>query len=147
MIRGIGPDYAMRMARQFGKEVFDIIEANPERLREVEGTGPIMSWNPHRLARDIRGIGFRTADVIAENLESISKLSAKGNATICCLTRVHGTVEGQRASPQCEVSVRTCSSPSSTTRPAFPSQPACVIVPSGSCSRQLSPPRRWRCRR
>jgi exodeoxyribonuclease V alpha subunit len=30
MIRGIGPDYAMRMARQFGKEVFDIIEANPE---------------------------------------------------------------------------------------------------------------------
>jgi exodeoxyribonuclease V alpha subunit len=72
MIRGIGPDHAMRMARQFGKEVFDIIEANPERLREVEGTGPIMSWNPHRLARDIRGIGFRTADVIAENLESIS---------------------------------------------------------------------------
>jgi exodeoxyribonuclease V alpha subunit len=72
MIRGIGPDYAMRMARQFGKEVFDIIEANPERLREVEGTGPIMSWNPHRLARDTRGIGFRTANVIAENLESIS---------------------------------------------------------------------------
>ena len=46
MIRGIGPDYAMRMVRQFGKEVFDIIEANPERLREVEGTGPMMSGTP-----------------------------------------------------------------------------------------------------
>ena len=72
MIRGIGPVYARRMVRLFGKDVFDIIEANPERLREVEGIGPTMSWNPHRLARDIRGIGFRTADVIAENLESIS---------------------------------------------------------------------------
>jgi exodeoxyribonuclease V alpha subunit len=114
MIRGIGPIYARRMVRQFGKDVFDIIEANPERLREVEGIGPmraakitsawadqkvireimvflhehgvgtaravrifktygadavqVMSENPYRLARDIRGIGFRTADVIAEKL-------------------------------------------------------------------------------
>ena len=114
MIRGIGPVYAKRMVRQFGKDVFDIIEASPERLREVEGIGPmraakitaawadqkvireimvflhvhgvgtaravrifktygvdavqVMSENPYRLARDIRGIGFRTADVIAEKL-------------------------------------------------------------------------------
>ena len=114
MIRGIGPVYAKRMVRHFGKDVFDIIEANPERLREVEGIGPmraakitsawadqkvireimvflhehgvgtaravrifktygtdaiqVMSENPYRLARDIRGIGFRTADVIAEKL-------------------------------------------------------------------------------
>ena len=114
MIRGIGPVYAKRMVRQFGKDVFDIIEAEPQRLREVEGIGPmraakitsawadqkvireimvflhehgvgtaravhifktygtdavqVMSENPYRLARDIRGIGFRTADVIAEKL-------------------------------------------------------------------------------
>ena len=114
MIRGIGPVYARRMVRLFGKDVFDIIEASPGRLREVEGIGPmraakitsawadqkvireimvflhehgvgtaravrifktygtdavqIMSENPYRLARDIRGIGFRTADVIAEKL-------------------------------------------------------------------------------
>jgi exodeoxyribonuclease V alpha subunit len=114
MIRGIGPIYARRMVRQFGKDVFDIIEAEPRRLREVEGIGPkraakitaawadqkvireimvflhehgvgtaravrifktygtdavqVMSENPYRLARDIRGIGFRTADVIAEKL-------------------------------------------------------------------------------
>ena len=114
MIRGIGPVYAKRMVKLFGKDVFDIIEASPERLREVDGIGPmraakiisawadqkvireimvflhahgvgtaravrifktygtdavqVMSENPYRLARDIRGIGFRTADVIAEKL-------------------------------------------------------------------------------
>ena len=114
MIRGIGPVYAKRMVKMFGKDVFDLIEAEPARLREVEGIGPkradkitsawadqkvireimvflhshavgtaravrifktygvdsvqVMSENPYRLARDIRGIGFRTADLIAEKL-------------------------------------------------------------------------------
>ncbi len=114
MIRGIGPVYAKRLIRLFGKDVFDVIEASPERLREVEGIGPkraeritsawadqktireimvylhqhgvgtaravrifktygadavqVMSENPYRLARDIRGIGFRTADIIAAKL-------------------------------------------------------------------------------
>lgn len=114
MIRGIGPVYAKRLVRAFGKDVFDIIEAAPERLREVAGIGPkragkiiagwadqkvireimvflhqhgvgtaravrifktygtdavqVMTENPYRLAKDIRGIGFRTADLIAEKL-------------------------------------------------------------------------------
>jgi exodeoxyribonuclease V alpha subunit len=114
MIRGIGPVYAKRLVKMFGKDVFDIIEATPARLREVDGIGPkradkitsgwadqkvireimvflhehgvgtaravrifktygtdavqVMSENPYRLARDIRGIGFRTADLIAEKL-------------------------------------------------------------------------------
>ena len=29
MIRGIGPVYAKRMVRKFGKDVFDVIEATP----------------------------------------------------------------------------------------------------------------------
>ena len=91
MIRGIGPVYAKRMVQLFGTDVFDIIEASPGRLREVAVIGPyqhgvgtaravrilktygadavqVMSENPYRLARDIRGIGFRTADLIAERL-------------------------------------------------------------------------------
>lgn len=114
MIKGIGPVYAKRLVKMFGKDVFDIIEATPERLREVGGIGPkradkitagwadqkvireimvflhqhgvgtaravrifktygtdavqVMSENPYRLAKDIRGIGFRTADLIAEKL-------------------------------------------------------------------------------
>ena len=121
MIRGIGPVYARRLVKAFGKDVFDIIEAEPERLREVGGIGPVraakitagwadqkvireimvflhqhgvgtaravrifktygtdavqvMSENPYRLARDIRGIGFRTADLIAGKL-GIEKMAS-----------------------------------------------------------------------
>src|SRR6266699_316620 len=41
MIRGIGPVYAKKLLRAFGDKVFDVIEAEPDRLREVEGIGPI----------------------------------------------------------------------------------------------------------
>src|SRR5215510_14226443 len=41
MIRGIGPVYAKKMVKAFGEKVFNIIEAEPDRLREVEGIGPI----------------------------------------------------------------------------------------------------------
>jgi exodeoxyribonuclease V alpha subunit len=114
MIRGIGPAYAKRMVKAFGDKVFDIIEAEPDRLKEIDGIGPIrakrivsawadqkvvreimvflhsngvgtaravrifktygadavqvMTENPYRLARDIRGIGFKTADAIAMKL-------------------------------------------------------------------------------
>ena len=110
MIRGIGPVYAKKMVKAFGDKVFDVIEAEPDRLREVTGIGAVrakritdawaeqkvvreimvflhsngvgtaravrifktygadavqvMTENPYRLARDIRGIGFRTADAI-----------------------------------------------------------------------------------
>ena len=113
-IRGIGPVYARKLVRAFGERVFDVIEEEPGRLREVEGIGPVragriteawaeqkvvreimvflhshgvgtaravrifktygvdavqvMTENPYRLARDIRGIGFKTADAIAMKL-------------------------------------------------------------------------------
>src|SRR6201993_4140124 len=41
MIRGIGPAYAKKLVRSFGENVFDVIEASPERLREVDGIGPV----------------------------------------------------------------------------------------------------------
>src|SRR5207245_9917960 len=41
MIRGIGPVYAKKLLRAFGDKVFDVIEAEPDRLREVDGSGPI----------------------------------------------------------------------------------------------------------
>ncbi len=114
MIRGIGPVYATKLVQAFGAAVFELIEQEPARLREVTGIGPkraariIAGWaeqkvireimlflhangvgtsravriyktygvdavqviteNPYRLARDIRGIGFRTADVVARKL-------------------------------------------------------------------------------
>src|ERR1700756_5606916 len=114
MIRGIGPAYAKKLLRAFGEKVFDVIETQADRLREVDGIGPVrasrivaawaeqkvvreimvflhshgvgtaravriyktygpgaiqvMTENPYRLARDIRGIGFKTADAIAMKL-------------------------------------------------------------------------------
>jgi len=41
MIRGIGPVYAKKMVKAFGEKVFEIIEAEPDRLREVDGIGPV----------------------------------------------------------------------------------------------------------
>ncbi len=114
MIRGIGPAYARALVRAFGEAVFELIEQEPARLREVTGIGAkraeriVAGWadqkaireimlflhangvgtsravrifktygqeaialiteNPYRLARDIRGIGFRTADLVAAKL-------------------------------------------------------------------------------
>jgi len=114
MIRGIGPVYAARIVTTFGLETLEIIDATPERLREVEGIGRVRCeqiqscWkeqravrdvmiflrthgvspafaqkiyktygdqsiakvkaNPYAMAQEIFGIGFKSADKIAEGL-------------------------------------------------------------------------------
>jgi exodeoxyribonuclease V alpha subunit len=111
LIRGIGPIYARKLIAAFGDAVFEVIEAEPDRLRTLPGIGPqrarqiiegwaeqravreimiflhghqistsrsvriyrlygsdairLISENPYRLARDVRGIGFASADRIA----------------------------------------------------------------------------------
>lgn len=126
LIYGIGPGFAKKIVAALGKDTFDIIENNPERLKSIAGIGGerykkiISSWqqqkkvreivvflhqygigtsravkiykaygdkavekiktNPYRLALDIRGIGFQTADVLAQKLDipkdSIARASA-----------------------------------------------------------------------
>jgi exodeoxyribonuclease V alpha subunit len=114
LIKGIGPRLAERIVAEFGKQTLDVIELEPERLREVADIGPKRSrliaraWeeqkqvkeimlflhghgvstnlaikiykqygdqaletvrnDPYRLARDIYGVGFKTADSIAQAL-------------------------------------------------------------------------------
>jgi hypothetical protein len=46
MIGGCRPVYAKKMVRIFGEKGFDIIEAEPDRLREVECIGPVLA---HRI--------------------------------------------------------------------------------------------------
>src|SRR6476661_11116783 len=59
MIRGIGPVYAKKLVRAFGEKVFDMIEAQPERLREVAGIGPVRAsritaaWAEQKIVREI----------------------------------------------------------------------------------------------
>jgi exodeoxyribonuclease V alpha subunit len=111
--KGIGPEYAKRLVKQFGMETIDVIEKQPERLTEVPGIGEqrakaiaevyltqstianvmtelrgddiseadatrivkrygplhalnVVRQNPYRLAHEVRGIGFRKADAIAQ---------------------------------------------------------------------------------
>ncbi len=114
LIKGIGPVNASRIVDAFGLATLDVIEGQPERLREVPGVGPrraelilkgwaeqraikdimiflqgqgigaglavkiykrygndslaVVQHDPYRLARDVYGIGFKTADKIARAL-------------------------------------------------------------------------------
>ncbi len=114
LVRGIGKRLAERIVAHFGAQTLEVIERQPERLREVPDIGPkraarlVAAWeeqkqvkeimlflhsygistalavkiyktygdaaltivrgDPYRLARDIYGVGFKTADTIARSL-------------------------------------------------------------------------------
>ncbi|WP_043836203.1 AAA family ATPase, partial [Muricoccus aerilatus] len=152
MIRGIGPAYARKLVRAFGEAVFDLIEAEPGRLREVTGIGPkrasriVAGWaeqkvireimlflhahgvgtsravriyktygtdavqviteNPYRLARDIRGIGFRTADLVAQRLgiEPTAMIRVRAGISFAL---AEATGEGHCGLPLAELTAQT----------------------------------------
>ena len=56
MIRGISPIYPKKLVRAFGEKVFDIIEAAPERLRDVDGSGQfaLPAFSAIRITIDLR---------------------------------------------------------------------------------------------
>lgn len=114
MIPGIGPVYAKKLVKAFGKDVFSVIEQQPERLKKLGGIGAkriqkiqqawceqkvvrdvmvflqahgvatgravriyktygdraveVVTANPYRLALEIHGIGFKTADDLAQSI-------------------------------------------------------------------------------
>ena len=128
MVRGIGPKLAKRIVDAFGTGTFEIIEATPEKLRDVSGIGEfragkiaaswaeqkavrdimvflhshgvgtsrairifktyghdaiqVMTEDPYRLARDIRGIGFRTADAMAMKMGMTREASQRLRAGV-----------------------------------------------------------------
>jgi exodeoxyribonuclease V alpha subunit len=59
LVNGIGPQLAKRIVRHFGEETLDIIDENPQKLREVPGIGPdrtdkiIQAWEEQRQVKDI----------------------------------------------------------------------------------------------
>jgi exodeoxyribonuclease V alpha subunit len=63
MIRGVGPVYAKKLVRAFGEKVFEVIETTPDRLREVDGIGPVRAasilaaWAEQKAVREINAIG------------------------------------------------------------------------------------------
>ena len=57
MIRGIGPVYAKKLLNAFSEKVFDVIEAEPDRLREMDGIGPVRAG---RIITSERLVGVST---------------------------------------------------------------------------------------
>src|SRR5260370_9111451 len=59
MLRGIGPVYAKKLVRAFGKAVFEAIDNTPQKLRPIPRTGPrkakqiIAGWAARRAVREI----------------------------------------------------------------------------------------------
>ena len=114
LLPGIGPKTAEKIVELFGMDSLDIIQYNPEKLKEIPGIGDkklekiaeafeeqrdlrdimvylqqyeisvnngikiykkygrdtikVISENPYKLSEDVYGIGFRTADKIAEKM-------------------------------------------------------------------------------
>jgi len=148
LIRGIGPVFARKLVETFGDLVFEVIDTEPGRLREVAGIGPgraaqiVEAWsgqkvirdimvflyahgvgtsraariyksygadaialikeNPYRLARDIRGIGFVTADALALRLgiEKTAPIRARAGIAYALMQAVD---EGQCGLPREEL--------------------------------------------
>ena len=120
LLPGIGPKTAEKIVELFGMDSLDIIQYNPERLKEIPGIGDkklekisqafeeqrdlrdimvylqqyeisvnngikiykkygrdtikVINDNPYKLSEDVYGIGFKTADKIAEKM-GVSKES------------------------------------------------------------------------
>jgi exodeoxyribonuclease V alpha subunit len=148
LIRGIGPVFAKKLVAVFGAQVFDVIDTQPARLRDVDGIGPgraaqiVDAWsgqkvirdimvflyahgvgtsravriyktygadaiariteNPYRLARDIRGIGFVTADALARKLgiEPAAPIRARAGVAYALMQALD---EGQCGLPRDEL--------------------------------------------
>lgn len=114
VIPGLGPGFAKRIVETFGTSTLDVLDNEPQRLREVPGLGgkrlvsiregwaeqrrlsnvrlllqthgaslslanrivqkyddraaQMLERHPYRLAMEVRGVGFKTADRLAESL-------------------------------------------------------------------------------
>ncbi len=128
LIRGVGPKMAERIVARFGEATLDVIENEPDRLREVDGIGKrriawikkaweeqkeirslmvflrsngasaalavrifkqyggqsveVVKENPYRLAMEVTGIGFLTADRLARSLGFQSDCPMRAEAGI-----------------------------------------------------------------
>jgi exodeoxyribonuclease V alpha subunit len=152
LVKGIGKVMAERLVRHFGLKTLEVIDKEPDRLRDVEGIGRVRSdqikkaWveqraikdvmvflqshgvttshavkifkrygdraialvrdNPYRLATDIFGIGFQTADAIAMNV-GIERTSAERcQAGVLHVLRALSD-EGHVAAPRAELALQT----------------------------------------
>lgn len=152
LIRGIGPVMAKRIVDRFGERTLDIIDEDPELLKEVEGIGEnrlerirkawadqkdirelmvflrshgiaaglatrifkhygkaslaVVKEDPYRLAMEVSGIGFISADKIAQNLGFSPDSPKRAEAALCYVLH-QGTEEGHVCLPK-QVLIEKC---------------------------------------
>lgn len=79
LIKGIGPAYAKKIVKTFGKETLKIIDESPDRLFEIEGIGKKKvdtiknSWDEQRSIRDVM-IFLRSCGVTPAYAQKIFKV-------------------------------------------------------------------------
>ncbi len=137
MINGVGPGFAKKLIATFGKDVFDVIENQPEKLQKMAGLGKkraaaittawqeqqnvrdimvflqshgvsaaramrifrsygknalrLVQQNPYRLAKDIHGIGFKTADELAQDMGIPSDSLLRARAGLQHTLKLHAS--------------------------------------------------------
>ncbi|MBX3045900.1 MAG: ATP-dependent RecD-like DNA helicase [Anaerolineales bacterium] len=151
LLKGVGPTIAGRIVDHFGAQTIEIIDKQPERLREVADIGPkrqkhiLTAWDeqrqvrdvmvflsshgvsvnlatrihkeygnramevvkkdPYRLARDLQGVGFLTADRIAKSFGLPADHPARMEAGLL-YTLAEFTGEGHVYAPRPQLQAR-----------------------------------------
>ena len=98
MIRGVGPVYAKKLVRAFGEKVFEVIETRPDRLREVDGIGPV------RAADGVFGRRSATAPLCRSFPVAAPRLRPRGSAAV---HRSIGAIAHRSQSLRVEIGTRT----------------------------------------
>lgn len=145
---GVGVELAERIVEHFGDQTYEILDADPHRVREVAGIGKkkakriasawnerrvvreaatflqgfgvtpsqvmklfaqygdatvaLVKTNPYRLADEVRGIGFKTADKIAQAIGIPKDAPERARAAVMYLLS-EATGQGHTLLPESEV--------------------------------------------
>lgn len=96
VVSGVGPGFAKKLVTEFGAELFDVIENQPERLAGVKGIGPkraaalITAYNEHRATREIMvylhqlGLSSSKASKVHRQLGDDAVAQLKENPYLLC---------------------------------------------------------------
>lgn len=96
LIKGIGPAYAQKLVKRFGRQIIDVIENRSKLLEQIDGIGPMRrhkirrSWNEQRLIRDImiflhsRGVGTGRAVRIYKTYGDKAIETVRANPYLLC---------------------------------------------------------------
>jgi exodeoxyribonuclease V alpha subunit len=131
MIRGIGPVYAKKMIKAFGEKVFDVIEAEPNRLREVTGIGAVRAkritdaWAEQKIVREImvflhsHGVGTARAVRIFKTYgaDAVKVMTRTPKRPLCERSTPEPSKRPGEPSARCSIASRRPNAPTTSRMP------------------------------